>query len=442
MGFSVFYSNPEVTTAAGFGKVARLPCIFDGRPGYHRLGSRYLIDRGLGVWDPVSRGRRPKLVPTEQTMRNYAHWLSNFLEWAELRSVDPFTCEYGPHLHGRYQGEMLKGTWSRDGKPLSPTTINLRVQQACDYLSWLADKGHRPPFEIPVEVRTIKTGGATSSVSHLAMQVAARKGKVRKNKRRLRMPTDDQVRAWLERVRSQFGTTKGLMCETVLHTAMRREEVACWRTDTLPENPKDWHLSSPDAPRHEQRVLIEIQFGTKGPSYGIDHGDKIGPRRNIWIPLDFAERLHSYRERERPKALRLFVNAGKTLADKRRRIAESVHLFLDDASGARLTSRALYNAWTSVDLPFEGWSPHLGRDWWACSVLWLELKRHEQFASLGASVSAALLESTAMSIIRLQIQPQLGHARDSTTLVYLQWVSDMLGVHLPVAYEQSLDQDQ
>jgi integrase len=438
MGFTVYFSNPETTTAAGFGKVARLPCILDSRPGYHRLASRYLIDRGLGIWDPVSHGRRSRPAPTKQTILNYAHWLANFLEWADVRDVDVFTCEYAAHVHGRYQGEMLQGTWSRDGTPLSPQTINLRVTQACDFLSWLADKGLRTSFEVPVVTRTIKTGGATSSVSHEGFQVAARKGKVRKNKRRLRMPTDDQLHAWLKRVYEHCGSTKGLMCETVLLTAMRREEVACLRTDTLPENPKDWHLSNEDAPRHEQRVLVDIKFGTKGPSYGVDHGDKVGPGRSIWIPLDLAERLHTYRESVRPRALRHFVGAAKNLSEKRKRIGESAHLFLDEKSGQRLTSRALYNAWTSVDLPFEGWSPHLGRDWWACSILWRELKKHEHIASLEPGVSAALLESSAMSIIRLQIQPQLGHAHDSTTMIYLQWVADLVGVNLSIDYEREL----
>jgi integrase len=44
-----------------------------------------------------------------------------------------------------------------------------------------------------------------------------------------------------------------------------------------------------------------------------------------------------------------------------------------------------------------------------------------------------------MSIIRLQIQPQLGHAQDSTTMIYLQWVADMLGVNLSIEYERALD---
>lgn len=440
MGFTVFYSDSEKTATAGFGKVAGLPCIFDSRPGYHRLASRYLIDRGLGKWDPVSHGRTERQAPSDQTMRNYAHWLANFLEWADIRGVELETCQYADHVHGRYQSEMLSGIWSRDGEPLSAQTINLRVQQACDFLSWLADKGLRNPFDIPVEVVNIRTGGAQSSVSHKTMQVVARKGKVRKNKRRLRMPTDQQLALWLDRIYKERGQTRGLMCETVLVTAMRREEVACLRVDTLPENPGDWHISSIDAPRSEQRVLVDIKFGAKGPNYGADHGDKVGPERSIWMPLEFAERLHTYRNTLRPRALKRYVDAAKGIREKRERIAQSVHLFLDDESGERLTAKALYRCWTSVELPMSGWSPHLGRDWWACSVLWRELKRHEHLRAMGPNISAALLESTALSIIRLQIQPQLGHAHDSTTMIYLQWVADMLGVNIAIRYEQDLEE--
>lgn len=432
----VYVSCPEKSTEAGFGKVGHIPCIFDASPGYHRLGSRYLIDRGLGVWDPVSHGKRPKPPPNEQSLKNYAYWLANFLEWAELRGIDFMTCEYSTHIHGRYQSEMLQGIWSRDGFPLSPQTVNLRVQQACDFLTWLAFKGYRSDFEVPSSIVTVRTGGAKSSTAHEGMQVASRKGKVRRNKRHLRMPKDNQVRNWLDRVYQNAGKTKGLMCETILLTAMRREEIACLRIDTLPENPNDWHLSDPYAPRAEQRVLIDIKFGTKGPSYGREHGDKVGPERSIWMPLDLAERLHEYRKTTRVRALKTYVSAAVTVTEKRKRIGDSVHLFLNEETGKRFTGKGLYNAWTSVELPFKGWSPHLGRDWWACSVLWREIKKHELLRSLGSNVSAALLESSALSIIRLQIQPQLGHARDSTTIIYLQWVADMLGVSLSIQYEQ------
>lgn len=440
MGNTVYYSDPTLTTAAGFGRVAYLPCILDSRPGYHRTASRYLIDRGCGLWNPLTRGRAVRgVAPTPRTIRNYADWLVNFLDWAEARGIDLSTCDYIEHVQGRYQEDMLSGRWARDAVALSPRTVNLRVTQACDYLTWMADKGLRTPFDVPQEVRRIKTGSATNSIGHKPKEVSVRKGKVRQNKRRLRMPTDDQVKAWLTRVYEQFGPTKGLMCETILLTAVRRAEVACWRTDTLPERREDWHLADPHASRSEQRVLVNISFGTKGPSYGRDHGDKIGPARDIWLPLELAERLDQYRMKSRNPALRLWVNSAKTAQEKQRRIKDTVHLFLDETTGHRIGDKQLYDAWCGVDLPYKGWSPHLGRDWWSCSILWREIKKHDRLVELGIDTPVALLESTVLGIIRFHIQPQLGHADDKTSMIYLQWAADMLGVNLSIQYEAELD---
>ncbi|MYN46773.1 site-specific integrase [Pseudoduganella sp. FT93W] len=435
MSFTVYYSDPEVTSKAGFAKVANLPCIFDSRPGYHRLASAYLIDRGLGYWNPSTRGQAPALAPSDQTIKNYAQWLANFLEWAEVRNIDLKTCTYVDHVHGRYQKEMEKGTWSRDGRALKDGTVNPRVQQACDYLMWMSDKGHRPSFHIPTHTATIYAGTATSSIGHRAITVEVRDGKARKNKRALRLPSDAEVKEWLEKVYHLAGYAKGLMCELVLLSALRRSEAAGFRVDTLPEERAAWHLNDPSAPRANQRVRLEIKFGTKGPDYGYDHGDKIGPKRQIWIPLELAERIHAYRQKTRNVALKKWVKSAPTLTEQRRRIDDAVHLFLDEDTGERITGKALYNAWTAVELPYAGWSPHLGRDYWACSILWKEVTRHEEIKKLfetGSEIAQALLESTAMSIIRLQIQPQLGHANASTSMIYLEWICNMFGVNLSI----------
>ena len=75
-GFKVVMPDAGALTAAGFEKVAGVPAIFDSEPGYARLPSRFLIDRALGVWDPVSRGAKPNPKrPTRVSMKNYAHWL-------------------------------------------------------------------------------------------------------------------------------------------------------------------------------------------------------------------------------------------------------------------------------------------------------------------------------------------------------------------------------
>ena len=234
MNFKVCYSDPVVTTTAGYGKVAHLPFILDGRPGYHRLGSRYLIDRGLGIWNPETRGKGPRATrPSKKTIKNYAYWLVNFLEWAEVRGVDLRACEYAEHLMGRYQREMTQGLWSADGRGLQATTVNLRVQQACDFLTWMSDKGEREPFDIPTEKVKVRVGSAVSSVGHRAKEVTRRIGRMRQNKRRLRMPTVAELNTWLMSVNAKHGELMSLICETILLTGLRIEEASALRVDTL-----------------------------------------------------------------------------------------------------------------------------------------------------------------------------------------------------------------
>ncbi|WP_157077191.1 site-specific integrase [Curvibacter delicatus] len=352
----VCYSDIGVTTKAGFGKVAHLPFILDSRPGYHRLASQYLIDRGLGVWSPETRGKGRRSNPlSRQTVKNYAHWLANFLEWAEVRDVPLATCNYADHLQDRYQSEMLSGIWSRNRAALTPVTVNLRVQQACDFLTWMHDKGHRGPFEFLTESARFKAGGATSAVGFRAIKVERRIGKVRQNKRRLRMPTEDEVRTWLKSVYENSGYSLGLACETILLTGLRIEEVASLRVDSVPIDMGDWHLSNADAPKSEQQVLIDVKYGTKGPDYGEDNGDKIGPVRTIHIPLLLAEKVDSFRLNRRNLALRKWINQSPDPRERKSRIGRAVHLFLNESTGGRVTSDNIYRAWKNGALPFDGW---------------------------------------------------------------------------------------
>lgn len=375
------------------------------------------------------------LIPSDQTMRNYADWLVNFLEWSEVRGVDLLTCSYSAHIEGRYQTEMLKGTWSRDGEGRKAATVNLRVQQACEFLTWMVDRGIRDAFDVPYETRQHTIGSATAAGGRLTRQVQVRKGKVRGESRSLVMPMNIAVRQWLNRVYESAGPTFGLMCETILLTAMRREEVVCLRTNTLPENPRDWEISNPQAPENLQQVRVFIKYGAKGHSYGKDHGDKIGPERSILIPLSLAKRWHAYRNGVRMHAFKRWMTGIQGPKARLERAREAVHLFISEDDGARFTGKRLYDAWVSVELPTPGWSPHDGRHWWACSVLWRELQNNENIGQLSAETTAALLEATALSIIRLHIQPQLGHVEDSSTMLYVRWVVSMVSV--PV----SLDED-
>lgn len=441
-GFKVVFADPQFLIEAGFERVAHIPFIFDSEPGYARYPNRFLIDRGLGYWDPKWRGsKRNPLPPSRISMTNFARWLANALEWAEVRGVDIMKSDYTSILIGRYQNEMLKGIWSANNTPLAPETVNARVQIALEFQMWAADKGLRAPFVIPTITLTYVAGSHANSKSHEVKSVESRKGKVKANKRTLSFPPKDEIEAWRKHVHNRpvYGKTEGLIADLILNTAIRREEAACWRVDTLPLDPKAWKVVNPDQPEEYQNVLVTLKYGTKGKEYGVDeHDDKIGPEGTIHLPLWLAHRIHLYRNNERLLALKPILKQGKTATAQQKILDRTVHLFLNPTTGIRYTGDQIYAFWTRVEGP-KHWSPHMGRDWWACCYLQERMKQHTEMIqqvlrtpNLGSDHPMVLaLRDTAQTVIQLEIRPQLRHASTATTEIYLQWLFNQM--RIPVA---------
>lgn len=266
-GYKVIYLNGQVLAAAGFGHLVDHPFIMDSSPGYARLPNRFLLDRALGVWPPHGRRQaRSPVLPSRKSMKDYADWLCNALEWAEARNVDLMTCDYVTVLIGRYQEEMIKGVWSVENRPLSASTVNARVQVALEFGMWARDKGLRDSFVIPTTTRRVVVGSHQNSRSHEAKELESRLGKVKVNKRVLSFPTHEEIRDWRQRVKEYPGSgdTDVLIVDLILNTAIRREEAACWRVDTLPLDPKDWKILNPSQPEEYQNVSVTLHNGTKG----------------------------------------------------------------------------------------------------------------------------------------------------------------------------------
>lgn len=440
-GFKVVYANPKFLTEAGFGALAYQPFILDSEPGYARLPNQFLIDRSLGYWEPKWRGeKRNPIPPSRISMRNFARWLANALEWADTRSIDLMRADYASDLIGRYQEEMLKGIWSADNRPLAPETVNARVQTALEFQMWAADKGLREPFVIPTTTTTYIAGSYHNSRSHEAKVVQSRKGKVKVNKRTLSFPSVDEIEAWCKRVheRPVVGVTEGLIVDLILNTAIRREEAACWRVDTLPLDPKDWTLANSDQPEEVQSVILTIKYGTKGKEYGIDeHGDKIGPAGEIHVPLWISRRIHAYRNKERLLALKPLLRKGTSVEAQRQIMRQAVHLFLNPTTGLRYTGDQIYAFWSRVEGPAH-WSPHQGRDWWACRYLEERMKQHAELIQQVLKTPnisrehplVLALKDSAQTVVQLEIRPQLRHASARTTEIYLQWLFAKMRVPL------------
>lgn len=441
-GYKVVYPSAKLLEEAGFGKVAHIPAIFDSEPGYSRLPSQFLIDRALGVWDPKWRGARPNPHPPSRvSIKDFADRLCNALEWAEVRGgIDLMTADYTTVLIGRYQEEMLKGIYSARHEPLSAETVNPRVQTALEYQMWGADKGHREPFLIPTVTRTYVADSATNSKSHETKTVESRKGKVKVSARLLSFPTNEEVKAWRRRIHDQptLGRVQGLIVDHILNTAIRREEAACWRVDTLPLNPLHWKVINPNQPEEAQQIAVEIKYGTKGKEYYVDEfGDKVGPQGTIHVPLWLAKRIHDYRNNDRLLALKHATKGVRDPASARRILEQSVHLYIHPLTGKRYTGPKIYEFWTKVDAP-EHWSPHLGRHWWACQYLWKKMQEHTALIKQVQGVTNPetdhplmhALRDTTQTVIQLEIKPQLRHVSSKNTEIYLQWLFNQLRMPL------------
>lgn len=439
--FRVTYPIPDVLEEAGYGKVADVPFIQDSTLNYHQLASRFLIDRALAKWPVPARA----ITPT--SLKTIAAALSNYLDWCDIRTVDPITAEYLPILIGRYQREMTEGTWSTSGDGLSAGTINQRIDIALEFQQWAADKDLRPDLVIPTKTITRERRRKGSGGRRDTESVEVRRGKKRIPMRTLAMPSEEAVGAWLQGIYAKptVGNTEGLMCETVLETAIRKSEVAGLRYDFLPDNPAEWQIVDRGvAPKH-QKVYVSIRYGTKGPQYGADHGDKIGPDQIIKMPMNLALRLHHYRNTERAKAVLVAVKKGKTGAEQRRIRDNTVHLFINPKTGERYTPSRVYDAWRSVPLPQPGWTVHGGRHFWACTTLWRAMVSYQRLFEEALErkldeMTISLFKNDAMSVIELQIQSQLRHVSRETSMIYLQWVADRLGVALDLhqTYVESL----
>ncbi|WP_157870597.1 hypothetical protein [Azospira oryzae] len=366
-------------------------------------------------------------------MKNFARSLCNALEWAEQRGVDLMTCDYTTDLVGRYQKEMVEGDWSAGHRNLSASTVNARVDIALEFQEWAQDQGLRDPFVVPTVTHNVVTGSHRNSRSHEAKEVESRLGKVKVNKRSLSFPTHEEIEDWRRRVKAYPGSgeTDVLIVDLILNTAIRREEAACWRVDTLPRDPKDWKILNADQPEEFQSVSVSLRYGTKGQQLGIDEsGDKIGPEGEIHVPLWLAKRLHEYREATRVTALMKKVKTGRTVQEQKRLQQESVHLFLQPQTGERYNGEQIYTLWSRRVPRPPHWSPHLGRDWWACTHLEERMAQHTDLVkkvlatpNLNPDHPLVLqLRDTVQTVIQMEIQPQLRHRSSQTTEIYLQWL--------------------
>jgi integrase len=425
--FYVFHPDESLLKKNGFNSVAHVPVIFDSGWSYHREASRFLRERATPTSADVEAGTfRTTRQPTRASLKTFAAQIVNFLEWCAARGRDWKTLEYARDIVDGYEHEMATGSFTADGHPLENSTINQRVDTACSFLLWAMKKGLREPFEIPTITRTYLQSDMTSTHARV-IEYTTRANKRRLKPKDLQIPTDEQVGKWLNSVRLRYGRTKALIIALILNTGIRRQEAVEWRLDTLPDDRSKWREGNVAA----TNVVVTIEHGAKGGKR-VKDDEEVGPPRSIVIPMALADRLWHYMEFERPKLLKMYIKSGKTKTEQeQRRRNPPQQVFLSDFTGMPVSAQKLYEAWASApSLPYEGWSPHLGRHYWACKTLLLELERMRTKFRLALETNLPInwITGSAIDIIQLKIKPQLGHIDKKITEMYLTWVRDVYDI--------------
>lgn len=336
-----------------------------------------------------------------------------------------YTCRYEEDIKYRYEAEMLSGIWSRKGEPLAPRTINARVDHACYFLVWMHDHDLRGSPNIPYKTVSLVRASSTNIFSTKPIKVVVRQGRLKTKTKAIRMPSDDALSIWLAAVYKRFGHTYGLICESILCTAMRAEEILSLDENCIDKDPSKWFIVNPTRPVEDQQIKIAISRGVKGAWGGnTDDRVKVGPERDILIPLSLAYAWHDYRRKERMKA---FAHWMRNAPQGRRKehASKAACLFLQDGSGAKITRSRLYYRWKTITPPVPGWSIHDGRNWWACAKLWRALSHAGLVNSLAEPYEGAR-NAYAKDVIRLEIIPQLGHVDEDTVDAYLKWLTAMV----------------
>lgn len=447
MQYILFKPTESMLRDAGFQSIAHVPAIFSEEWDYHREANYWLWDRATGNDLPYDDGGGQ--IPTRQSMVTLARALIDFLAWCEWAMPRPKDLDKGESYHPwkhvdyngdliqRYQKSMLNGSWSASNAPLSPSTINTRVEVAARFCKWAVRAGFREkPFEIPYNVSYRKSGGLNSR-SHERVAKKIRMGRVRSAPRDLSLPTQQQMEAWLHAVKIKKGPTIALMCRLATEVGLRREECVQWDLEYMSGEPSKWVVKF-------GYVSVVIRYGTKGPDYAdmdtTEEGNTkylrtIGPERTVDVPLELAMDLLEYRNKTRLKLVTKYINQAKNNEekDRRRREVKTWHrLFLSEYDCRPIQGFTLAKAF-KVNPPYPEWSTHLGRHYYACLYMlrsmqqdWnIETGAEDQGKSRSKPPPDWVLFKGQAAL--LMLKRRLGHLSEKTSQVYLVWLIEAFG---------------
>lgn len=407
----VFQPDAERLRELGYGAVANVPVIFDRDNALCREHSRYLRDRAVGQWSPVSTAAKPRRtkIVAQRTLKLAADSLSVWIDWCETQQQDWRTVAYEDVL--TFQNSMLHGTWSPSGRKLSPATANRRADEATAFLEWAGVKQLRTPFTVPRTTSSHNFSTGKSSVrtraEHTARIHRAKQSRTGGIEAISLLPEPQEVVDWLARVLELRGPAKYLAAKFILETGTRLEETVSIVTDQIPS----------------MATLRELQGKGRSAVYVPLTITKGSVPREIPVAIDFLIELrHWIDTRRQTMAYRYSRRTGQKASNL---------LFISDSRGHEgipISRATLYKLFTTVHPRPRKWHPHFGRHAYACFNTLHSLR--SEAAAAGSTLEGMGVDwiNSRGSFHLKMLQRNLGHLDEKTTELYLRWLATAAGV--------------
>ncbi|MGE8303365.1 MAG: hypothetical protein ACN6PW_02820 [Pseudomonas kermanshahensis] len=342
-----------------------------------------------------------------------------FLLWCDSIKVPGSwrEVEYQDDLVSRWQSGMLDGSATRSKTRISNETVNSRVTEACYFLAWAAERGYRGEFKVVVTSK----GARNPSLVRKRGYASSRLGSLPQVKNLLSLPTKKALSDWHERLKVRHGAVIGLFAEFLIQTGVRISEGTGFRVGDLPEKNygtdrnswrEDWVAAG--------EIPCTISMGIKGPKVSRGSLESVKPRQ-IYIPLELADRLEYYKKEGRLTLIMRWVSSGKDQAERNRRkeIAKTESFWIGKR-GRPLTAGWVRQAWASVDCGPWKWSPHRARHEFAVSTIAKYTRETIEVAKLTTLPSVGWLHGLMAGQIQILLSPLLGHVDERTTMIYLK----------------------
>lgn len=415
----------------GYAKLGYVPFLIGADGDYPVEANRYIRERACLEWRPsIPEKQGSYRFSTRQTIESLdamARRLMEFLLWCENSTpkISWKDVSYLDDLIDKWQAGMLSGSASRSRKKLAIETINSRVSEACYFLTWAAERGFRDAF-------SVMTNKVTSCAAPRGSQKNRNKkdfriGELTSRRRSLSLPSDVVLAQWHSKLKTRHGEVIALFAECLMRTGMRISEGTKFRTQDLPEKKygpgghdwrEDWLLSG--------KVPCTICMGVKGPKIARGSEESSKPRE-IYIPIELADRMDYYRREGRATLIARWVSAGNTRSERdKRQKSTKTDIFWLGKRGLPLSNSWVRQSWCSGETTPWKWCPHMARHLFAVNTLVTYMRDLIAQFRLSTIPSVGWLHGLMAGQISIILTPLMGHMSEETTLLYLTGARERL----------------